>query len=273
MQRNASATTSKLRALVREPTLHFFLIAAVLLASQKLLADDPRTIELTPALKTDLLRRYRDQLNRAPTRAEAEAFLSSWKAEEALYREALREGIDREDATVRSVLIGKMRERAMLHVRVPEPTEADLRDYLERHRSEFEAPLLYEYEFVVFSKDAPLARETREKAARQLSSGATPVSLGLRSTVANVNRARIEREFGPEVANTIAGLAPSEWRELEAFDRLLLVRMIRIQGGLPEPRELNARLTAAWKGARQRQAMDDATRAIADRYQLREESQ
>jgi hypothetical protein len=267
------ASPTRRARLLREPTLHFFVIAALVLAGQKLTANDPRVIEITPALKADLLRRYQDQLNRAPTSAEADAFMAAWKAEEALYREALHEGIDRDDATVRSVLIGKMRERALLARRLPEPTDADLKQYLEQHRAELEAPLFYEHEFVAFPKGQPGAQADRENAERQLVAGATPASLGLRSTVANVDRKRIEQEFGPEVAAKLVQLPRSQWHELETGDRLLLVKLIGVQGGLPPAEELRARLVAGWKGAAQQKAVAEITRAIKESYRFEEKSE
>ena len=258
------------RSLWREPTVHFFLLAAALFVGHRVVRGDPRTIVITPALKADLLRRYQDQLNRAPTAAESAAFLAAWKGDEALYREALREGIDRDDPTVRSVLISKMRERAMLRQRLPEPTEADLRQYLDQHRAEFEAPLMYEHQVVEFPKGEPGAREKRTQALRRLTAGATPAALGLRSTGANVTRDRIEQTFGAEVAAQICRLPVGTWRELETADRLLLVQMIGIQGGLPPPAVLQAQLKAGWKGAQEEQALARATRAIADRYRFQE---
>ena len=272
MGRSDSVKTTRLARLVREPTLHFFVLAAAILTGQRLMAGDPRTIEITPTLKADLLRRYQDQLNRPPTSAETEAFLAAWKADEALYREALREGIDREDPAVRAALVGKMRERALLQMRTPAPTDADLRQYLERHRDAFEAPLIYEHEYVAFPKADPGAKEARSKAERELKAGATPASLGLRSTVANVNRERIEQDFGPEVAEKVVRLPPAEWHELETGDRLLLVKLVRIQGGLPEPQELHTRLVAGWTGEMQDKATKEATRAIVERYRFEEKS-
>jgi hypothetical protein len=264
-----SEKTSKLARLLREPTLHFFVVAAVVLFGQRLVAGHPRTIEITPALEADLLRRYQDQLSRPPTSAEAEAFMAGWKADEALYREALREGIDRDDTTVRSVLINKMRERMVLQTRMREPTEAELAGYLERHRDEFEAPLIYEHEYVVFAKQ-PGAAEERAKYQRQLATGATPASLGLRTTAANVNRERIEQEFGAEAAQKIRVLPPAQWTELEAGDRLLLVKLIRVHGGLPPRDELRPRLLAGWKGEVARKAIAEATRVIAESYRFEE---
>lgn len=268
----ATLHRTKLSRLLREPTLHFFVLGAALLFCHRLVVGDPRTIVIDPALKADLLRRYHDQLNRQPTRAEADAFMAAWKADEALYREALREGIDRDDATVRTVLIGKMRERALLQVRTREPTEAELRQYLDQHRDQFEAPLIYEHEYVAFPKAEPGAKEARAKAERQLVAGATPASLGLRSTVANVNRERIDKEFGVEVAEKVVRLPPAAWHELETGDRLLLVKLVRIEGGLPEPRELHLRLVAGWTGEMQDKATKEATRVITERYRFEERS-
>jgi hypothetical protein len=272
MHPNVRAQTAQLGRLIREPTLHFFVLAAALLLGHRLVVGDPRTIVMTPVLKADLLRRYHDQLSRAPTSAEADAFLKAWRTDEALYREALREGLDRDDATVRNVLIGKMRERALLRTRLREPTEADLQQYLAGHRAEFDAPLIYEHEYVAFPKAEPQARQKRAQYEGRLAAGATTASLGLHGTVANVDRARIEQEFGTEVADQICRLPSGAWHELETGDRLLLVKMIGVQGGLPEPAVLHARLVAGWQAAMEQQAIAQATRAIADRYRFEEPS-
>jgi hypothetical protein len=261
-----------LSRLLREPTLHFFVLAAVLLAGQRLVVGDARTIVMTPALEADLRRRYQDQIGRPPTRAEGDAFIAAWKVDEALYREALREGIDRDDPTVRNVLIGKMRERALLQTRIPEPTETELQQYLAVHREQFEVPLMYEHEFVTFPKTDPGAAAERAKYERQLSAGATPASLGLRSTAGNVTRERIEQEFGPKVADEITRLPRGKWQELEAGDRLLLVKLIDVKGGLPPPDMLHAQLVAAFKAEKEQAAVAQATKAIAARYRFEEKS-
>ena len=267
-----SARTSALLRLLREPTLHFFAVAAAALLVQRLIVGDAQTIELTPALKADLSRRYHDQMGRAATPAEAEALLASWKAEEALYREALRERLDRDDLTVRNLLIGKMRERLLLQTPQREPTEAELQQFLEQHRADYELPLLYEHEYVVFPKSEPGAEQQRAKYERQLVAGATPASLGLRSTVANVNRERIEQEFGPAVAEKVRSLPPGQWHELETNDRLLLVKMNGIQGGLAAPAVLHEQLLGGFQAARAQKVVEQATEAVTRRYRFEEKS-
>ncbi|MEI9941019.1 MAG: peptidylprolyl isomerase [Pseudomonadota bacterium] len=267
-----SAKTSAFLRLLREPTLHFFAIAAAALLVQRSIVGDAHTIELTPPLKADLLRRYHDQMGRAATPVEAEAVIANWKSEEALYREALRERLDRDDPTLRNLLIGKMRDRLLLQTPLGEPTEADLQQFLEQHRADYELPLLYEYEYVVFPKQDPGAEQLRAKNERLLAAGATPASLGLRSTVANVNRQRIEQEFGPEVADRIRSLPAGQWHELETNDRLLLVELNGIQGGLAPPAVLHEQLLAGWKSTVAQKAVEQATEVVMRRYRFEEKS-
>ena len=267
-----SAQRSAFWRLLREPTLHFFAIAAVALLVERSLADDVHTIELTPALQADLLRRYHDQMGRPATPEEATNVLANWKSEEALYREALRERLDRDDAAIRNLLIGKMRERLLLQTPLREPTEAELQRFLEQHRADFERPLIYEHEYVVFPKQEPGAEQRRVKYERQLVAGASVSALGLRSTVANVNRERIEQEFGAAVADQIRGLPVGQWRELETNDRLLLVKLNGVQGGLPPEPVLHEQLLAGWKASQAQQLLDQATQVLIRGYRFEEKS-
>jgi hypothetical protein len=271
-QSTDNAKRSAFLRLLREPTLHFFAVAAAALLVQRLIVGDANTIELTPALKTDLLRRYHDQMGHAATPVEAERVIANWKTEEALYREALREKLDKDDPTVRNLLIGKMRERLLLQTPLGEPSEAELQQFLQRHRSDYEMPLLYEHEYVVFPKQEPGAEQKRAKYERELAAGATPTSLGLRSTVANVNRERIEQEFGPAVADQIRSLPAGQWHELETNDRLLLVKLNGTQGGLAAPELLREQLRAGWKARRAQQILERATQVVARRYRFKEDS-
>jgi len=105
-----------------------------------------------------------------------------------------------------------------------------------------------------------------------LAEGATPASLGLRSTAANVNRERIEQEFGSEVAEKIRQLPTGQWQELETGDRLLLVRLIRIQGGLAPLAVLHQQLLAGFQAALGQKALEQATQAVVRRYHFEEKS-
>ena len=268
----ARAKSFSVSRLLREPTLHFFAVAAVALLVQRAIVGNAETIQLTPALKADLLRRFQDQMGRAATPAEAASWIANWKSDEALYREALREKLDRDDPTLRNLLIGKMRERLLLQTPTREPSEAELQQFLEQHRADYEIPMLYEHEYVVFPKQEPGAEQQRAKVEPRLVAGATTASLGLRSTVANVDRKRIEQEFGAAVADQIPRLPVGQWRELETSDRLLLVKLNGTQGGLAPAPVLHEQLLAGWKQAEGQRVIEKATEAIVKRYRIEDKS-
>jgi hypothetical protein len=269
---NHGAWARKATRLVSEPTIHFFIIGAVIFLAHRLIAGDPRTIIVGPAVRTDLARRFRDRFDRSPSTAEIDTALQSWKLEESLYREALCDGLDREDPMVRTLLINKVRERAALQSPVREPTEAELQQWLAEHRNLYEMPLVYEHEYAVFPKNAPAAEQQRERYERALRAGATPAKLGLRTVAANVRRERIEEEFGAELAKRICSLPVGDWHPLENQNNLVLVRMIRIEGGLPGHVALRDRLVMDWKSTMQQKAVDRAAQAIEARYRFREQS-
>ncbi|HEX2657042.1 MAG TPA: peptidylprolyl isomerase, partial [Polyangia bacterium] len=140
--------------------------------------------------------------------------------------------------------------------------------FLEQHRADYELPRLYEHDYVSWPKQDPAAVRERAKYERLLAAGASPASLGLRSTAANVDRKRMDQEFGPEVAATIAGLPVGTWHALETSDRLLLVKLNRVQGGLAPPAQLHEQLRAGFQAALAQQALEKATQAIARRYRF-----
>src|SRR6187402_1721946 len=75
----------------RDPTLRFFAIGALLFVVHRVATGDPRVIAVTPGVRADLKRRFRDHRGREPSPAELEQELSAWKRDEALYREALHD--------------------------------------------------------------------------------------------------------------------------------------------------------------------------------------
>src|SRR5207247_1822018 len=110
----------------------------------------PRTVVVTPALKAEVSRRFQDANGRTPSGPELAAEVHKWEIDEALFREAQREHLDRDDPGIRSILADKMRMRAAFELPKREPTDAELDAWLAAHRSLYEAPPRYDFEFVAF---------------------------------------------------------------------------------------------------------------------------
>jgi hypothetical protein len=255
-----------LKRLLLQPTLHFFVLGALLFLAYHHRAADERTIVVTAGVKADLARRFQDEIGRAPTPAEAAKALSVWKREEALYREASRQGLDRDDRTIRTLLIDKLRAQAMREVSNRAPTEAELRAWLASHQALYETPLRYSLEWFALERDRPSASAERATLASKLAAKFQPSHLGAPLYGASLTSAELRERFGATVADQLPSWPLHVWRESESAQRLWLLRLNEVQGGLPPWEELRPRLEVDWTAARQRAAAERALDELAARY-------
>lgn len=270
MPDTSGRVTGSFARLLREPVVHFLLIGALLFLAHRLIAGDPRVIVVGTGLKADLERQFRDQMGRAPTEAELNAALEKWKQDEVLYREALREGLDQQDATVRTVLADKLRARAARPAAAREPTDAELDAWLASHRSRYEEPRRYEFELVAFPKSDPAAEEQRSKYLVALAASVDPGALGRPIAMFNLTCDELSAKFGSSASERICSAPLATWQALETDDRLLLVRVNRTSGGLPSREELRPALIADWLEAMKKQAVDEFIEGVLAQYEFKE---
>jgi hypothetical protein len=271
MSRPPGAWRHRAAGLLAEPTVRFFIIGALLFVAHRLVAGDPRVIVVTPGVKADLERRFKDHSGRAPTAAETAEQIRGWERDEALYREALRERLDRDDPNIRTILADRMRARAVLALPKREPSQADLDAQLAAHRSEYETPRRYDYETLSFPKSEPGAAEQRDRFDRAIKAGAKPSGLGRPVIGGNLTAVDLTERLGPELAARIQSLPVGQWQRLESADSLLLARVVGVEGGLLPPEELHRRLVADWLFTERQRAVTEAEAAIVARYRFEED--
>jgi hypothetical protein len=253
-----------------EPIVHFFVVGALLFVAHRLVVGDRRVVVVTPGVKAEVERRFRDSHERPPSPSELENALAAWKREEALYREALRDGLDRNDATIRTVLADRVRARASLGISQREPSAADLDGWLASHRSLYETPRRYDYGVVAFPRAQGSASAQRDKYDQALRDGADPRALGRPIVGGDHTAEDLQERLGAVLAARIASLPVGQWQKLEGDKDLLLVRLNAVEGGLPDADELHKRLVADWSYAEHQQAADRAVQAVIDRYRFEE---
>lgn len=269
---NTASNDRKQRALqmLKEPLIHFFAIGVLLFVVHGLLSEDPRTIRITPGVSAELTRRFQDQHGRKPDAAELEAALRAWKREEALFREALREGLERDDAAVRVALVNKMQMRAALEVPKREPTDPELQEWMRAHRKDYELPARYDFEFLAFAKSDAAALGQVDSVERTISQGGSPVNLGRPLIGGNLTVADMKDRIEPELAAAIPTLPVGVWRRLETEQNQLLVRVKGVQGGLPPLQDVRTRLITDWSFAKTQEAVDAILQRTVDQYRFEE---
>ena len=265
-----SASKGRAARFFAEPIVHFFALGALLFVAHRLVVGDPRVVVVTPGVRAEVARRFRDSHERPPSPAELEEALGAWKRDEALYREALRDRLDRNDATIRTVLADRVRARASVGAPPRAPTAAELEHWFATHRSLYETPRRYDYGTVAFPKAGKTAADERERYERALKAGVDPRTLGRPIVGGNLTAEELGERVGPALAARIASLPVGRGERFETEKDLLLVWVNAVEGGLPSPDELHRRLLADWLYAEQTQATDQAVRAIIDRYRFEE---
>jgi hypothetical protein len=269
----SSAQNALMRAWLRlraEPVLHFFVLGTLLFVLQRQLVGDPRTIVVTPGLKSELARRFEDQKGRPPSSAELEADLRQWERDEALFREAARRRLDRDDPAIRSVLVGKMQALAASEVSQRAPTDAELAGWLAAHRDRYEAPRRYDFEFFQIPRTESAASSELERLELAIREGANPTTLGRPLLGANLSAADMKDRIPAELAARIPSLPLGQWQRIETEHDLLLARVKRSEGGLPSPDVLRPRLIADWSTSMREEIIERILQSIAARYRIEE---
>ncbi len=265
-----SAWKRRAARLAAEPIVHFFLIGALLFVAHRLIVGDPRVIVVTPGVRAEVERRFRDSHARPADPSELDGELRGWEREEALYREALRDHLDRNDATIRKFLADCVRSREALAIPRRQPTDADLESWLATHRSLYETPRRYDYGTVAFAKTDRAASAERDEYERSLKGGTDPRTLGRSIIGGNLTAEQLNERVGPALAAQIESLPIGRGQRFENEKELLLVWVNAVAGGLPSADELHKRLLADWTYAEHKQAVDVALQAIVDRYRVEE---
>jgi hypothetical protein len=162
------------------------------------------------------------------------------KDEDAHYREALRLGLD-DDVMIRRLLREKLRLALSRDPTDAVVTDADLREYVERHRERYERPGAVTFAHVFFSTrdDAKRARTEAESALRELHTrNMTPPAsddlsdafpLGLAFTARPEDA--LTAQFGEKFALRVLAAPPGKW--IGPIASMYGLHLVRVQERLP----------------------------------------
>lgn len=261
-----------------EPIFHFAVVGALLFGADAWLSrrePQARPIRLTDEVREELSDSFEHRKGRKPSLAELERASERWLEDEVLYREGLALGLAGDDVLIRNRVIDKMRFLLSNAAPVGEPSDDELRAWLEEHRADYERPRRYDFEHVEVLGDSEMEqREDSRRLIAQLAAGLAAESLGARHRVyEGRSAANVTAIFGESVEADLAALPLDTWHVVEqdsaapagsqtASGRAVseqtgvhLFRVLRVeQGGAPELEELRPELTADWKRHQQERA-------------------
>jgi hypothetical protein len=260
------------RTLLREPIVHFVLAGALAFGVSAALGSGADTIRIPRQVKDGIARALQARLGRAPETTEVEVEIERWKEEQALYREAVKMGLRDDDPVVVSHVAGKLLDIARERDVLPEPTDRDLREFLERNRSRFTVPATYDLDQVFTSQTHADARQQAQQRLSELRAGASPDGLGdwfARGTRYRGETASdVAQLLGDQAAREIAAYAVGEWNLVQEPLGFHAIRVTAVDRGEPDFDKLRRALALAYDGERREQTARAYARKVTGRYRF-----
>lgn len=269
------------KRIIREPLLHFALLALLIFAAYGLIA--PRSerpadnqIFISAAKTEQLATIFARTWQRPPSETELQALIADQIDEEIYVREALALGLDQDDTVIRRRLRQKMEFLRDTQVDALQPTEAELGEYLAAHPETFAVDPLISFVQVYVSPEKRGAAAVADAAGILASLQADPLQDGallgdaslLPATLGLATQDQIDAVFGIGFGASLAQLPAGAWSGpvASAFG----LHLIRVQearpGRLPALDEVRADVLREWTNARANQIEAETLERLRSRY-------
>ncbi|MGG7534170.1 MULTISPECIES: peptidylprolyl isomerase [unclassified Rhizobium] len=270
-----------LKSMLREPLVHFLLLALVIFAGYRLIGADiqnkPGSIVVTAPKIEQMAILFTKTWQRPPTSEELKGLIDDYVKEEVLVREALALGLDRDDTVVRRRLRQKM-EFVDAAADVLTPTDADLQAYLQINAATFEIDPMLAFQQVYLNPQRHGDSTARDAAsileALQANPAADPSLLGdptlLPSDLPLSSKTAIGQTFGVEFPEKLDKAPLDQWTgPIASSFGLHLVRVSRrMPGRVPALDEVRDAVAREWTNAKRRALEDGRFAELLKHYMV-----
>ncbi|MEW9808261.1 peptidyl-prolyl cis-trans isomerase [Mesorhizobium sp. ZMM04-5] len=267
-----------LKKIVREPLVHFLLLALAIFAVYGLFegasAKKPDSIEVSVPKIEQMVSIFVKTWQRPPTPGELKGLIDDYVKEEIYVRQALDLGLDKDDTVIRRRLRQKM--EFLADAETPVPTEADLQAYLDGAPDAFRIDGTVAFQ-QVFLNGQQRGEAVAQDAAAMLATltgnpGADLSALGdatmLPPEMPLSTQASVAQTFGPEFAAAVARAPAGTWTgPIASAFGLHLVRVTdRVEGRVPALDEVREAVAREWTNDRRRELEDERFAELLKSY-------
>ena len=271
---------------LREPALQFLLIGMGLFIAYGWLhgraSFSKDTIVITEGRIDQLAAGFASLHRRPPTREEVDGMVSDAVREEIFYREAIALRLDEDDVIVRRHMAQKLQFVSEDTHPVPEPTQAQLRDYLAQHPQQFQAERGYSFTQVFLSPqrhgqqlypdtERLLAALRRAPDDAALVKGGDPFLLN--SHFDRLPAGETARLFGADFEKALQTVVIGQWQGpvTSSFGTHLVLLYLRDEPGPPRLADVQDEVRRAWMNDQRERANARFYDDLRRRYNVRVE--
>ncbi len=266
-----SSSVTALRGLSREPLLHFLVLGGLIFAADAIIhppAKDEKVITVTKALRQSFIDTFDEDKQRTPSEAELQKMVEAWVASEILYREGKTLGVDRGDEMIRDRVAFKLQYLIFDQVRVPQPSEEQLRAWFADNHARFDEPERVSF-FMTPPSDEATARRYLDDIREQRES----------EELRDQTRAILDRPvpslaagFGDGFSDGLLKAPLQEWTLLQSKDGWHVVRLDARKPGAPAKLEdVSAEAAKIWHTEETRKRAWEAVSRLKANYTIRYE--
>ncbi len=281
----------RLRRAWNEPLLHFVLIALALFAANAYLGKPSTAAAGLPSAPARIIvvssgdidqvtRVFAKTWQRPPTPQEEAALIEDFVRNEIYCREAVAIGLDRDDAVIRRRLRQKMEFLQEDIASWTEPTDAQLRSFMQKHREKYltDPEVAFRQVYVDLTRRGPDGDAESRRILARLQAGADPDSLGdrtmLEPSLPLTPVSEIGRLFGDRFATSLLSAPVETWSGpvRSGYGLHLVLVRDRTAGRLPDWNALRERVKQDWTVERQRSVKDAAYVRLRASYDVKIET-
>ncbi len=266
---------------LREPLVHFLIAGAAIFAFYAWRGDavdaSDRRIVVGEAQVQRLANIWSQTWRRPPSANELDGLIRDYIKEEVYYREAIRLGLDQDDAIVRKRLRAKMEFLATSEAETMVASDAVLQAWLDKNPARYAADPLISFQSVYISTMGGEAAALLKAIAllARLQDGADAEKLGdsisLPRRVTGATTEAVDRQYGDAFAAKLIGLPKGKWSGPVASGfGLHLVRVDMVSAVRPAKlAEVRQRVENDWRSATRIARENQAYQTLLDGYDIR----
>lgn len=264
---------------LREPLVHFLIAGALIFLffawRGPVIDVGDRRIVVNEAQVQRLATIWSQTWQRPPSATELDGLIRDTIKEEIYYREALRLGLDKDDAIIRRRLRSKMEFLATSETDNTLPTDIVLQAWLDTHSARYATDPLISFDQVyVRATDGDSATARAKNLLVRLRAHAKAATLGdpisLPPTMQAASKSDISREFGDEFTAALSDFPVGEWRGPIASGFGLHLVRVRAVTASRHPKLSHVRQTVEndWRAATRERRENQAYQVLLDGYKV-----
>ena len=270
-----------MKRILKEPLLHFLLLGAAIFVAYSFVSEhtsgEPGKIVVTQGQLASMLEGFTRTWQRPPTPDEWAGLVRDRVREEVYYREALALGMDKDDLIIRRRLRQKMEFVSEDVTARAQPTDEELKAYLQAHPDLFRVEQRFTFRQVYLNPTKhgkSLARDTAQLLAQLNRAGAKADASALGDALMLDNKydaipaGEVAKLFGDKFAAALGGLPLGQWQgPVESgYGVHLVFASARSEGRVPELAVVRDAVRRDWENARRVEANEKFYRDLLKRY-------